>query len=66
VARLSPESAGIADIARNRRNRERQNPYHRTRRKASEVYANRDQSAEVYANLGWIGMTPSEVYANLG
>jgi hypothetical protein len=22
--------------------------------------------AELYANLGWFGMTPSELYANLG
>jgi len=31
-----------------------------------ETYANRGQIAEVYANLGCLGMTPAEPYANLG
>jgi len=31
-----------------------------------EPYANRDQIAEAYANLGWLGMTASQPYANLG
>jgi hypothetical protein len=32
----------------------------------AEPYANRDQIAEPYANLGWLGIPPSEVYANMG
>ena len=32
----------------------------------AEVYANRYTMRQTHANLGWIGMTPSETYANLG
>jgi hypothetical protein len=32
----------------------------------AEPYANQYPMRETYANLGWAGMTPAEVYANLG
>jgi hypothetical protein len=32
----------------------------------SEPYANRALIAKTYANLGWIGIHPSQVHANLG
>jgi len=34
--------------------------------KTTEPYANRGQIAEVHANLGCLGMTIAQVYANLG
>jgi hypothetical protein len=34
--------------------------------KANQPCAKPGPIAETYANLGWLGMTPREVYANLG